>query len=547
MAVGDHLRLGRAALAAGRWAHARDAFEASLSEAVTVEALNGIADALWWLCEAGASVRHRERAWVRLRQAGNAIGAGRAALDLSIAYLVNLGNVAASRGWLARAERVTRGVDANPLQGWLWLMEGYMTEDPDRGRSLTARALELGQATGDTDLELVALADLGLAHVMAGDVAEGLALLDEAMAGTLGGEYRRLDTVVFATCDMLAACHLVGDLDRATQWCKVAEDFMRTYGCPFLHARCRTHYGGVLVAKGRWAQAEDELRAAIDMSEDAGQGPRTEAIAQLAGLRLRQGRLEEAEALLALADDAADITLAAAGLRLARGEPGVATGMLQRRVDRLGERHIETAPTLALLVDAHLGRDDLDAATEAAARLRALAAVQDRGPATALAALAAARVAVAIGRHGDAITQLECALQEFSRLDLPLETSRARLELARCLAGSQPALAAIEAERALTASEALGAAADADAAAALLRTLGVRPRPGPKRAGTLTKREAEVLGLVAIGLSNPEIAQRLFISRKTASHHVSSVLAKLGVRNRAEAVAYAAGHPTRSG
>ncbi len=112
---------------------------------------------------------------------------------------------------------------------------------------------------------------------------------------------------------------------------------------------------------------------------------------------------------------------------------------------------------------------------------------------------------------------------------------------ARVLVDQAADAAVAEAQLALESFEALGAGRDADAAAAFLRQLGVKAaRTGPRGVGALTKREHQVLSLLAEGRSNPEIADRLYLSRRTVEHHVAHVLAKLGVRTRGQAVAEAA-------
>ena len=120
-----------------------------------------------------------------------------------------------------------------------------------------------------------------------------------------------------------------------------------------------------------------------------------------------------------------------------------------------------------------------------------------------------------------------------------------RLELAEALAADGiHADAIVEARTALAVFTRLGARPAADRTAALLRGLGdaarVRPADAAVAVGSLTRREAEVLALIREGLTNPEIGERLFISAKTAEHHVGRVLAKLGVRSRSEAAALAA-------
>jgi DNA-binding NarL/FixJ family response regulator len=541
----ERLDGGHAALAEGRWDEARAAFAASLAAGETAEACFGLAAAQWWLGEDHACVATCARAYTLFRRSGDVTGAARCAVWLAITYKANFANLAAANGWLGRAERLLGAFPPGPAHGWLWVARAYRMADLDRAEDLTARAADLARAAGDVDLELVALAQLGLVRVGKGDGAAGFALIDEAMAAALAGERSTLDTVVYACCDMLHACELASDIERAAQWCAVADDFVATYGCPFLYAECRIYYGSVLAATGRWDDAGRELAAALRITEGASPGLHARALVRMAGLRVRQGRLEDAERLLArlgaAVQDEAEAALSVAALLLARGDAGAASRTLEQRMQHLAAHRSHLAVALDLLVDAHVASGDTDAAAAAAARLAEVGAPVGDDRLRAVAAGAEGRVRVARGDPEAAVTHLEAALVLWSRLDLPFEAARVRLDLGHALAGSRPEVAVDHARRALAAFDALGAALDADRAAAFLRSLGVAARPGPKRVGTLTVREQQVLRLLGAGLSNPEIADRLHVSRKTASHHVSNILSKLQLRNRAEAAVYAAG------
>jgi DNA-binding CsgD family transcriptional regulator len=193
---------------------------------------------------------------------------------------------------------------------------------------------------------------------------------------------------------------------------------------------------------------------------------------------------------------------------------------------------------LELLGEAEIAQDQHQSAAERGRKL------VDLGETCRVAAARGQRLqgrALAAGGHvAQAGAHLDAALSAFVRLEMPLESARTRLLCARVLAEQEPEVAVAQMQLALTAFEDLGAGRDADDAAAFLRQLGVKAaRVGPRGVEVLTKREREVLSLLAEGLSNPEIAARLYLSRKTVEHHVAHVLAKLGVRNRAEAAAEA--------
>ena len=530
---------GYEALAAGHWAVARDEFAAAADSTDSPEALDGLARALWWLRDARGAVVQRERAYAGFRREGELARAARIALWLSREHALVFGNTSVANGWLSRAERLLRDVAPGAEQGWLSLARSERTRNSVESARLSEEALAVAETLGDTDLELRALAQLGLAEVSQGRVDDGLARLDEAMAAATAGEPTSLETFADVCCTLMLACDLAGDSDRRQQWSGVLEDFVRKYDPVTLLAFCRTCCADVFAASGRVDAAEDELLAAIRELTEAGQRSRcAHPATRLAEIRILQGRFGEAEQLLNGFEDEPEAVSPAASLRIARGEPAAAEEILSRRLDEVGRSSLLAAPLYSQLVEASLATGRLGEARAAAAWLVRIAQDTGRERVEAIALLARARVAAAASEP-DAVELLREALNAHAALGLRLDAARIRLELARAIASESPAAAVDLAKRARNELDALGATREADAAAALMRSLGARGRAGPRAVGLLSRREVGVLRLLGEGLSNREIAERLFISPKTAEHHVSRIYAKLEISTRAEAAGYA--------
>lgn len=534
MAIGD----GQRALEGGDWAEARDLFAAVLAaDGDVAEALDGYGLTLWFLGETEAGIEWRQRACLAYGERGDCDMAARLAAWVSHQYLVS-GRASLSNGWLARADRALEGRSDCSGAGWV-AVERARRAGLDERLELAGRALHIARDCGDRDLEVFALSVLGGAEIAAGRFDDGMLMLEEAMAAATGGGVRNPHTLGEAYCNLITACADAGDWERASEWCAVVDDFATRQEIVPLFGACRTIHADVLVAAGRWQDAEAALSDALAAHARFIPAMGDPTVAALALIRVRQGRLAEAGQLLAGRDENSSALLALAQLRLAEGEPAVAAALLQRALANVADDPLLTARVLAPLVDAHLAAGSPDAARDAAARLDGAAAASGRFLVEAMAQLARARVAVADGALQAGHEHARTALDLFGRLGMPYDAAEARLELARTLAPDLRSLAIEEVRAARAVFRELGAARGQDAAAALLRKLGAGSGAGVRSDAELTSRERQVLALLAQGMTNAQIGKALFISEKTAGHHVSRILAKLGVSNRAEAAAQA--------
>ncbi|UGS36490.1 helix-turn-helix transcriptional regulator [Capillimicrobium parvum] len=536
---GDQLEAGRQALEDARWADARTAFEAELAARGSAEALDGLGQALWFLGDVDDGIAARERAFDAYARGGRCDEAARAGVWISHQYLIS-GRASAARGWLARAERALEGAGPCAGQGWVAIERARHAASVDECAAHARRAMAVAQDSDAGDLEVYALSILGRAEVSAGRREDGMRLLEEAMAAAASGRVRNVHTLGEAYCNLIIACTNAGEWERAAEWCELVDDFARAHDATPLLGACRTVHADVLVSTGRWPEAEQALESALAAHRRYVPAMGAPTVAALAELRIRQGRLPEAEQLLAGREEHLSSLRALAQLRIAEAQPQMAVELLERGLRAAGDDAMRATQLLAPLVDARLACGDAPGAAQAADELAALAAPSGIRVVAARGDLAAARVALACEDSAAAADAARCALAEFSRLGMPLDAGEARLELARSLRTVAPDVALDEARTAFATFRELGASRAMDAAAAVLRDLGAGTAARPRAYGELTAREQQVLSLLAMGLSNAQIAQTLVISEKTAGHHVSRILSKLGVRNRTEAAAYAA-------
>jgi DNA-binding NarL/FixJ family response regulator len=554
MSDADSLALGREALQAGDWATAKEAFEKASVEDDSAEALDGLGRAMWWMKDVRSAIEIRTRAYGAYKKADKPAEAAAIAVWLAREFRTLFRNDPAADGWLARAYTLSAAGDDSPVRGWILLARSEAETDVLDAVVSCRSALDAAREVEDPDLEIVALARLGLLRVAQGEVDSGIAHLDEAMAAASAGEASDLQSVGDAYCALMEAAEMLGDTERFAQWTKAIAQLkgnhgfgpLDDFGSPTAYRNlstfCAACCGGMYLVTGRLDEAEDELRRAIGDLEESGMDSRcVHPVTQLGELRVLQGRFEEARALLGRYEDLPEAVRPLAILDLALGSPQPAKARVRHRLTELSDLTVPSLTLLTVLLDAEIVCGDLTAAAQVAKRIHKIASVTKSKRHHAEALYAKGKLSAALSQEESA-ADLRAAASAFSEVGMALSACRARMQLARVLVESDRPVAITEARAALAAFDRLGAVPDADGAAAFLRELGVKGRTGPKNLELLSKRELEVLRLVAQGLSNPEIAERLFISVKTAGHHVSSILSKLGLRSRTEAAAYAAIH-----
>src|SRR5919106_1750266 len=508
--------------------------------ALAPEDLERLAVAAQLVGEDEASAAAWERAHRQHLGQGDVVPAVRSAFWL-VFGLFNRGEMARAGGWLARAQRLLddHGLDCVE-RGYLLVPEATRTlklGDPWSAYGTFGRAAELGARFGEPDLVTLGRLGQGMALIGVGRNAEGLTLLDEAMIAVVTEEVSPL-VAGKVYCGVILACQDVFDLRRAHEWTEALSDWCD--GQPDLvpfRGQCLVHRSEITQLRGEWSKALGEVQQAREQLSDP---PRQPALGmacyQQGELHRLRGEFAEAEeAYREAARWGREPHPGLALLWLAEGNVGASAAAIRRLVD--DAQALSRATILPAYVEIMIAAEDGPAARDAADELAAVAADLD---APLLEAISAAATGAVLLEEGDPSAALEASHRAcacWQELEAPYEHARARVLVGlACRALGDQRTGDLELAAAQQVFRQLGAAPDRERVQALFGAAARRSPGGP------TGRELEVLGLVARGRTNREIAAELSISEHTVRRHLQNLFRRLGVSSRAAATAYALEH-----
>jgi DNA-binding CsgD family transcriptional regulator len=532
----NHLERAREAGALYAW---RDAYEsyrlADAVSALTGADLDGLAQAAYLLGRESEFLELKERSHRAHLGANRVESAARDAFWLAMISLLR-GEVAQASGWAARGERLIGDRDCAE-RGYLQMP---VIEQMLRGgqhaaaHALAMKNVALGQRCGEGDLVAGARLQQGRAAIEMGQLAQGLRLLDEIMLAAVGDELSPIMTGLMY-CAVVDTCRGAHEWTRAREWTAALSKWCdRQGGMVAFTDVCRVHRAEVLRMQGAWQHAMDEACRVCDRGEHADRPPPGTAYYEQGEVHRLRGEAREAEeAYRAASRRGYDPQPGLALLRLAQGRTDAAAAAMRRILGAT------TATNRGRILPAYaeimLALGELDEAQRACEELELLCA--ERATEWLLAQAAHSRGTLCL-RRGDAcaaLGHLRDSFERWERLGAPYESARVRACIAEaCESLGDLESSALEREAARAVFEGLGARVELD------RLASACERASP--AGPLTAREREVLCLIAQGLTNKAIANKLGLSERTVDRHAANVFVKLDVNSRVAAAAYAFSH-----